>query len=176
MSLPVLVGRVDEHEVVTPPARLLLAQERDDVLAAHDGVRQAELLEVRRDDAARRTVVLDEDASRSTARERLEAHSTGAGEEVEYDCLVNGSDQRERRLADAISGRARDDALGRGDPVPLPRAGNDAHQPRGAARARAASPTRSRTISPAGLTSRKSPTPCPAHSDKASMSPVIVAS
>ena len=47
VALPVVVGRVDEDEVVAVPARPLLARRAQDVEAEDDRARQAELLEVR---------------------------------------------------------------------------------------------------------------------------------
>ena len=72
-------------------------------------------------------VALDEDAARGPARERLEPHRARAGEEVEHARALDRADERERGLAHTVAGRSRDDALRRGDPVPLARAGDDPH-------------------------------------------------
>ena len=61
------------------------------------------------------------------ARERLDPHRAGAGEEVEHAGAVDRPDQVERRLADAVAGRPGREPLRRGDPGAAMRAGDDSH-------------------------------------------------
>ena len=116
----VAVGRVAEDQVVRPP----VGRERlEDVLLDDARAGDAQLLDVAVDRAAGVAVVLDENRARGPAGERLEPHRPGAGEEVEHGGAVDGPDQVERGLADAVGGRAGVAALRREDPGPavLPR-------------------------------------------------------
>ena len=90
---------------------------------------EAEPLEVLRDRPAGRPVALDEGDARGAARERLDPHRAGAGEEVEHAGVVDRPDQVERGLADAVAGRPGREPLRRGDPRPAVRAGDDSHAP-----------------------------------------------
>ena len=65
--------------------------------------------------------------ARRAARERLEPHRPGAGEEIEHGRAVDGADQVEGGLADAVGGRPRVAALRREDPGPAVFAADDAH-------------------------------------------------
>ena len=119
----VAVWRVAEDEIVSTP----LFAERTHGVHLENRRLQAELVEVRADHPARVPVLLDERCARGAARERLEAHRTGAGEEVEHLGVVDGTDQVERALADAVGGRPRVASFRRGDPVAAMRAGDDPH-------------------------------------------------
>ena len=126
VPLPLLVGRVDEDEVVAASTRTLLAESRGDVAVRDRRAGEPQLLEVRPDHPRGVAIALDEDAARSAARQRLEAQRARAGEEVEHRRSLDRPDQRERRLAHAVAGRPRA-GLRRGDPVALPRARDDPH-------------------------------------------------
>ena len=119
----VVVGRVAEHEVV----RAALAGQRAQRVLAEDGRVQPQLVEVRVDHAAGVAVRLDEGRRRGAARERLEAHRAGAGEQVEHVGVVDRADQVERVLAHAVGRRPRVAALRRRDPVAAVGAGDDPH-------------------------------------------------
>ena len=67
-------------------------------------------------------------ARRGAARQRLEPHRPRAGEEVEHGGAVDGADQVERGLADAVAGRPRVAALRREDPRAPAGAGDDPHR------------------------------------------------
>ena len=121
------VGRVDEDEIVAT-ARSRFGSECAPRVGLDDSRSlELELLQVALDRALGLAVGLDEDCGRSSARERLEPHRPGAGEQVEHRHLVDGPDQIERRLADAVSGRTRL-ALGREDARPLPATRDDPHE------------------------------------------------
>ena len=109
------------------PAGLLLSQGADRVLAEDDRAGQAQLLEVLLDHPAGVAVLLHEDGACGAARERLQAHRAGSREDVEDARLLDRADDVEHRLAHAVAGRPRDDALRRRDPVALSRAGDDPH-------------------------------------------------
>ena len=101
-ALPVeVVGRVAEDQVVRPP----VARDRAHGVLAEHGALQAELVEVGVDRAAGVAIRLDERRRRRPAGERFEPHCARAREEVEHVRVVDGPDQVERVLADAVRGR-----------------------------------------------------------------------
>ena len=93
MPFPLLVRRVDEHEVVAASAIAIVAQRRDDVAIRDDRPGEPQLLEIRLDHARRRAIALDEDAARRAARQRLEPHRARPGEEIEHRRTLDGPDR-----------------------------------------------------------------------------------
>src|SRR5262249_26341961 len=122
-----LVGRVDEHEIVAPAGGGLVVERGEYVLAEDAGAGQAELLEVAVDRPAGVAVVVDEEGAGRAARERLEAERARAGEQVEHRGAVDRADQVERGLADAVARRARVRAGRREDAGAAAAAGDDPH-------------------------------------------------
>ncbi len=77
------VRRVDEHQVVAPPAAAS-SRERTGRRRCDDRRRSGRACRGSPRSRARVAVGLDEDAARGAARERLEPHRARAGEEVEH--------------------------------------------------------------------------------------------
>ncbi len=125
--LPLVVRRIDEHEVVPAATCAVVAKRGRDITVRDRCSGQAQLLEVRLDHARGLAIALDEDTARRAPRERLETHRPRSGEEIEHRGTIHRPDQRERRFPHAIAGRAGRRALRRCDAVALPRAGNDPH-------------------------------------------------
>src|SRR4029077_15693769 len=105
-----------------------VAGERLEHVALEDGgTGHAQLLDVPVDRPAGVAVALDERRGGRATRERLETHRPGACEEIEYGRPVDGADQVERGLADAVRGGSRRIALRRVDAGSSVLACDDAH-------------------------------------------------
>src|SRR5205807_10607487 len=107
--------------------RLRLAPECAESVLAQHGSAHAQLVEVLLDRARGGAVRLDEDDPLGAAGEGLEAHRTGAGEEVEHARALERADQVERGLPHAVARRARVDALRRDEARAPMRTGDDSH-------------------------------------------------
>ena len=95
---------------------------------------EAQRLDIGADGAARRHRLLDEERKGRAARQRLEAERAGAGEEVEHAGALQHiamavGENVEDRLAQAVGGRPRVAAGGRGERAAAKLTADDAHGP-----------------------------------------------
>src|SRR5262245_12640279 len=115
------VGRVDQHEIVTPAGSRLGCEAARRVLPVDAHALQAELVDVLDDRLRSLPVGVHEDRAASAPRERLEPERARAGEEVEDVGAVDRADQVEHRLTNAVSGGPDLEASGREDTGALTR-------------------------------------------------------
>jgi hypothetical protein len=128
LRLVVRVRRIEDDEVerrgIDEPARAAFDPVADDNIAARD----AQALEIVRDERRRAAIAFHERDVRGAAAQRFDPDRAGAGVPVEHARAVHARRQHvEQRLAQLVRGRPQPFPRGRLQRAPLEPAGNHAH-------------------------------------------------